>query len=166
MPLLIGILEKTLTFGQIIASMGVLSFVTGIIFLLIKMPLPKQRHGFPLRQSLNFFKDRFIILVAFFLFFQSSFEGIINNWTTTYLIDQVHMQQSNALFSLSLFVAGMAIMRLITGTILRHIPPMRILIASFALIITGLLIIWSGKVLFTVMTGFMLLGAGLAEVFP
>ncbi len=166
MPLLIGILEKTLTFGQIIASMGVLSFVTGIIFLLIKMPLPKQRQGFPLRQSLNFFKDRFIILVAFFLFFQSSFEGIINNWTTTYLIDQVHMQQSNALFSLSLFVAGMAIMRLITGTILRHIPPMRILIASFALIITGLLIIWSGKVLFTVMTGFMLLGAGLAGGFP
>lgn len=166
MPLLLGILEKSFNFSQIIASMGVLSFFTGILFLFIRMPLPKQRQGFPLRQSLHFFKDRFIILVAFFLFFQSSFEGIINNWTTTYLIDQVHLQQSSALYSLSLFVAGMAIMRLITGTILRHIPVKRILIASFVLIIAGLIIIRSGGALFAVMAGFMLLGAGLAGGFP
>lgn len=166
MPLLLGILEKSFKFEQIIASMGLLSFVTGILFLVITMPLPKQRQGFPVRQSLHFFKDRFIILVAFFLFFQSSFEGIINNWTTTYLIDEVHVQQSSALFSLSLFVAGMAIMRLVTGTILRHIPVKRILIASFVLIIAGLIVIRSGEALFAVMAGFMLLGAGLAGGFP
>ena len=166
MPLLLGLLEKSFSFESIIASIGIISLVTGIFFMLIKMPQPKQRQGFPLRQSLRFFKDRFLILVAFFLFFQSSFEGIINNWTTTYLTDQLNVQQSSALFSLSLFVAGMAIMRLLTGTVLRHIPVRRILLASFLLIIAGLIVIRTGIALYAVMTGFMLLGAGLAGGFP
>ncbi len=166
MPMLLGILEKSFSSGQIIAIIGLISFATGILFLLIKMPLPKQRQGFPLRESLYFIKDRFIILVAFFLFFQSSFEGIINNWTTTYLIDQAHVQQRSALFTLSLFVAGMAIMRLVTGTALRNVPVKRILAASFAMIIAGLIVISTGRELFALMAGFMLLGAGLAGGFP
>ncbi|HNR40657.1 MAG TPA: MFS transporter [Bacteroidales bacterium] len=166
MPMLLGILEKSFSSGQIIAFIGLLSFATGILFLLIKMPQPKQMQGFPLGKSLRFLNDRFIILVAFFLFFQSSFEGIINNWTTTYLIDQAHIPQGSALFTLSMFVAGMAIMRLVTGTALRNVPVGRILVISFAMIIAGLIIIRTGEILPFLMTGFFLLGAGLAGGFP
>lgn len=166
MPLLLGLLEKLFSFETILASIGIVSFATAVFFLVIRMPLPKQQQGFPLRKSLRFFKDRFLLLVAFFLFFQSSFEGIINNWTTTYLIDQLKVQQSNALFSLSLFVSGMAIMRLITGTVLRHVPVRNVLIASFVLIVAALIVIKTGLALSVVMAGYMILGAGLAGGFP
>jgi MFS family permease len=166
MPLLLGILEHRLSFETIIASIGIFSVATSVFFLLIRMPLPKQRQGYPLKESLKFFKDKFLILVAFFLFFQSSFEGIINNWTTTYMIDKLSVGQSSALYSLSLFVAGMAIMRLLTGTLLRNVPVRKILIASFILLILGLSIIRAGLSLSSVMAGFMLVGAGLAGGFP
>jgi len=166
MPLVLGLLERSLSFESIIASIGIISMATAIFFMLVRMPLPKQRQGFPVRESFRFFKDKFIILIAFFLFFQSSFEGIINNWTTTYMIDQLNAGQSSALYSLSLFVAGMAIMRLLIGTLLKNIPVRKILITSFILIILGLIIIRAGISLSSVMAGFMLMGAGLAGGFP
>jgi MFS family permease len=166
MPLLLGMMEQSFSFESIVASIGIFSAATAIFFMLIKMPLPKQRQGFPVKESLGFFKDKFIILIGFFLFFQSSFEGIINNWTTTYMMDKLNTGQSSALYSLSLFVAGMAIMRLLTGTILRNIPVRKILIASFVLIILGLIVIRTDFSLPSVMAGFMLIGAGLAGGFP
>jgi MFS family permease len=166
MPLILGIFEASLSFETIIAAVGLLSLTVAILFLLIKLPPPKQSQGFPLVKSKAFFRDKLLLLIAFFLFFQSSFEGIINNWTTTYLISQHSAQQSSALYALSLFVAGMAIMRLFTGTLLRHIPVRRILIASFVMILMGLLLIETGVSLTIVMTGLFLLGAGLAGGFP
>lgn len=166
MPLLLGILEKRLSFEYLISLLGFLSVITAILFLLVKMPIPKQKQGFPVREGLKFFRDGYLILVAFFLFFQSSFEGIINNWTTTYMIDKLNAGQSTALYSLSLFVAGMAIMRLLTGTLLRNIPVRKILITSFILLLIGLMIIRAGISLPSVMAGFMILGAGLAGGFP
>ena len=166
MPLVLGLLETSFGFETIIAAVGSLSFAAAIFFLLVKMPPPKQIQGFPLLKSPAFFKDKLLLLIAFFLFFQSSFEGIINNWTTTYLISQHSAEQSSALYALSLFVAGMAIMRLLTGTILRHIPVKRILIASFVLIVMGLILIKTGLSLASAITGLFILGAGLAGGFP
>ena len=44
---------------------------------------------FHLRQVPLLLRNEFILLVGFFLFCQSSFEAIINNWTTTYLIQKL-----------------------------------------------------------------------------
>jgi fucose permease len=107
-----------------------------------------------------------LILIAVFLFFQSSFEGLMNNWTTTYLADHVLLSQEEALFGLSLFVAGMVIMRLLTGTILRNVQVERLIIASFALVIIALVCIKSEISVSVALTGFMLTGAGLAGGFP
>jgi MFS family permease len=166
MPLILGILGKSLRFEKIVASVGILSFLTGIIFLSIKLPPPKIAQKIPIEGIIAFFKDKVLILIAFFLFFQSSFEGIMNNWTTTYLTEHVSVSQKEALYGLSLFVAGMVIMRLLTGTILRHIPVRKILIASFVFIILGLICIKSGISSGVALTGFMLVGAGLAGGFP
>ncbi len=166
MPLVLGILEASFDFEAIISAVGIISFATGIFFMLIKLPPPKQKQGIPLSAGLSLFKDSLLILIAFFLFFQSSFEGIINNWTTTYLIDMHLTEQSSALYGLSLFVAGMAVMRLITGTLLRNVSVRMILIASFILILFGLILIKTGFTLPTTLMGFMILGAGLAGGFP
>ena len=166
MPLILGILEEKFSFAIIVASVGILSAAVGILFLLLKLPPPKLVQGIPLKKGVTFLRDDVLLVIALFLFLQSSFEGIINNWTTTFMIDYMAAPASSALFSLSLFVAGMTLMRLLTGSFLRGIPVKRILAASFVLIITGLILIMAGSPLALAMTGFMVLGAGLAGGFP
>jgi MFS family permease len=166
MPFILGILGENFRFEEIVAAVGLLSFMTGLIFTFIKLPPPKITQKIPVGKVLDFFKDKVLLLIAFFLFFQSSFEGLMNNWTTTYLTDHLLVSRGEALYGLTLFVAGMVIMRLLTGTILRHIPVRRILIASFVFIVLGLICIRSGISSGIALTGFMLMGAGLAGGFP
>ena len=166
MPLLLGILGENFMFWKIVFAVGILSFLTGILFLIIKLPPPKITQKIPAGKIADFFRDKVLLLIAFFLFFQSSFEGLMNNWTTTYLIDHLSVSQGKALYGLSLFVAGMVIMRLLTGTILRYLPVKRILIASFFFLLTGLICIASGISTVVALTGFLLVGAGLAGGFP
>jgi fucose permease len=90
----------------------------------------------------------------------------MNNWTTTYLTDHLSISRDKALYGLSLFVAGMVVMRILTGTILRHISIKRILIASFIFLLLGLVCIVSGISTFVALIGFVLVGAGLAGGFP
>jgi MFS transporter, FHS family, glucose/mannose:H+ symporter len=166
MPLLSGILNKYFGFEAILSSVGILTLATGVIFLLIKFPPPKQTQGFPLTQGIRLIKDKVLLIIAFFLFFQSGFEGIINNWTTTYLIAQHSIQQSNALFGLSSFVAGMILMRLLNGSILRSVSVKKILVSSFIMILFGLTILRTGNSFSLSLSGLVLLGAGLASGFP
>jgi MFS transporter, FHS family, glucose/mannose:H+ symporter len=166
MPLILGILGKSISFEKIVAAVGILSFTTGILFAAINLPPPKLEQKIPVKDILAFFKDKVLMLIAFFLFFQSSFEGIMNNWTTTYLTDHLSVSPNGALYGLTLFVAGMVIMRLLTGTILKHIPVRKILIASFVFILLGLIFIRSGISTGIALTGFMFVGAGLAGGFP
>jgi FHS family glucose/mannose:H+ symporter-like MFS transporter len=166
MPLLLGILGENFMFWKIVVAVGILSFLTGLLFMIIKLPPPKITQKIPAGKIVDFFRDKVLLLIAFFLFFQSSFEGLMNNWTTTYLTDHLSVSQGKALYGLSLFVAGMVIMRLLTGTILRYIPVKRILIASFFFGLTGLICIASGISTVVALTGFMLVGAGLAGGFP
>jgi len=166
MPLILGILESRLDFEVIIASVGSLALAAGIFFIIIRFPPPKQPQGFPLSHSYTLLKDKVLLLIAFFLFFQSSFEGIINNWTTTYLINRLSISQINALYALSSFVAGMAIMRLITGTVLRNVSAGRILTGSFTMILISLILLKAGSSYFMDIAGLVLLGGGLAGGFP
>lgn len=166
MPLISGILDEFYGFETILSSVGILTLATGIIFLMIRFPPPKQTQGFPLRQGIKLIKDKVLLIIALFLFFQSGFEAIINNWTTTYLIKQHSIQQSNALFGLSSFVAGMIIMRLLNGSFLRSVSLRKILVSSFIMIIIGLTILKAGNSFSLSIVGLVILGAGLASGFP
>ena len=108
MPLVLGLLKLWLGFEKILTFVGILTLITGVSFLVIRYPSPKQPYGFPIKQSFNLFRDEILILVALFLFLQSSFEGITNNWTTLYLTDQFAVSGNDALLALSkvIFPAG------------------------------------------------------------
>lgn len=166
MPFLLGALENIFNFQEILATVGVVTFFVGIFYLLIKFPPPKQAQGFPLSQSLALIKDNVLLLIAFFLFFQSSFEAIINNWTTTYLTNQVSIQPNKALYGLSLFVAGMAVMRLLLGSIFRNTAIKKLWIGAFTMIGLGLIFLSVSQSFLPAVTGLILLGAGLAGGFP
>ncbi len=166
MPLILGILRNTVSFETILTVVGILTFAAGLLFMLIKFPPPKQPHGFPVARSLGMLKDKILIIIAFFLFIQSSFEGIFNNWTTTYLIEHLSIAQSKALFALSSFVAGMAVMRLIIGSLLRSLSEKKLLMVSFILLLAGLIFLKTGNTAMMAVTGLILSGAGLAAGFP
>lgn len=166
MPLALGLFKGIFSFEVIVGSVGFLSFIAGIFYLAIKFPPPKQSQGFPSSDILKILKDNYILLIAFFLFFQSSFEGIINNWTTTYLIGHTALGQSSALIGLSLYVSGMASMRLIIGSFLRSVSEKKILFGSFWLILSGLVILVVGNGIIISYCGLFILGAGLASGFP
>src|SRR5688572_29293318 len=120
MPFVLGMLQASFSFKQIVSSIGMLPLAATLLFIITRFPEPKQKQNFPLGQVTSLLGNEFILLVGFFLFCQSSFEGIINNWTTTYLIQKLSMAESKALYALSLYVLGMAVMRIFIGGIFRR----------------------------------------------
>jgi FHS family glucose/mannose:H+ symporter-like MFS transporter len=166
MPLISGILNARYSFEVILSSVAIMTLAAGIIFLLIRFPPPKQTKGFPLSDAIKLIKGNVLSIIAFFLFFQSGFEAIINNWTTTYLLDRHPIRQSDALFGLSSFVAGMIIMRILNGSVLRSVSLKKILVSSFVMILFGLMILKAGNSFNLSLAGLVLLGAGLASGFP
>ena len=166
MPFILGVLRSKFNFEAIVATTGFLTLATGLFYILTGFPPPKQNRGFPILRSLELIKDKFLILIALYLFFQSSFESIINNWTTTFLIKHQSISESNALFGLSSYIAGMSVMRLMTGSFFRSMPAKKILFFSFGMILIALICLKAGNSFGLALTGLVLLGAGLAGGFP
>jgi MFS family permease len=166
MPVVSGLLKGRVNFAVILSGIGFITLMAGIFYMSINFPAAKHKQGFPLRKSLSLFRDGLIVLIAFFLFFQSSFEAIINNWTTLFLLKHLSVSASDTLYALSLFVVGLTLMRLITGSVLRKINGLKIMFGSFCLTLAGLLMLKMGTSLGLAMTGLVLIGAGLAGGFP
>jgi len=166
MPLLLGVLENKFNYETILSVVGLATFAVGVFYLLTEFPPPKQAQGFPVAKGFALFKDSVLILIAFFLFCESSFEAIINNWTTTYLTAGLAVPQNKALYALSLFVVGMTIMRLLLGSVFRNTNLKKLWAAAFSIIFLGLILLFIGRYFYLSVTGLILLGAGLAGGFP
>jgi fucose permease len=138
----------------------------GIVYLLVKFPPPKHAGGLPVKKSLLLLKDGLLLLIAFFLFFQSALEGIFNNWTTTYLTDHLHILPAKALYALSLSVVGMTVMRLLLGSVFRNSSSKKIWAITFSLLLLGLLFLSFGRSYYPAACGLILVGGGLAAGFP
>ena len=166
MPFILGFLENKFRYELIVSIIGAATFVMGIIYLLVKFPPPKHAGGLPIKKSISLLKDGLLLLIAFFLFFQSALEGIFNNWITTYLTDHLHIIPAKALYALSLSVVGMTVMRLLLGSIFRNISAQKIWTITFSLLLLGLLFLSFGKSYYPAVCGLILIGGGLAAGFP
>jgi FHS family glucose/mannose:H+ symporter-like MFS transporter len=166
MPLLLGALRKSFEFDTIVSATGFIALAAVIIFLFVSFPPAKMEEGISMKQIGALMKDITILLIALFLFFQSAFEGLINNWTTTYLIEAVQAPQNAALMGLSMYVAGMTVMRLLIGSVFRKVQSRNLLYSSFALTLVALLLFRSAGSIIPAAGGLFLLGAGLAAGFP
>ena len=166
MPFILGILEKKFPFDTIVASVGYVALLGVALFSATRFPVAKQAHGISLKEVRNLLNDNFLLLVGFFLLCQSSFEAIINNWTTTYLLNKISISMSNALYALSLYVVGMAITRIILGKILKRVSSKSILLMSIALLVIACVLIHFGTSFSLYTIGLVILGAGLAAGYP
>ena len=166
MPLLLSILEKSVDFEVIISATGFLALAAALIFFLVVFPPAKQSGGISIIMIKGLISDSVILLIAFFLFFQSAFEGLINNWTTTYVIDHLSVSQGSALIALSSYVAGMTVTRLLIGSVFRNVTEKTLLFSSFLVIFAALVMIGLSSSVTMAAAAFALLGTGLAAGFP
>ena len=166
MPFVLGALEKQFSFQQLVSFVGFLPLAAALLFLLTPFPPPKQTQAIGSAKVWSLIKDPALLLIAFFLFCQSSFEGIINNWTTSYLEDHLQFTSSNALFSLSLYVAGLTVMRVALGSIFRNTQPAKIMTLTFLLMFAGVTLLRLAYFPAMATTGLILIGGGFAAGFP
>ena len=166
MPFVLAILKGYFSSYQIITAIGGLTLAVALFYSFIKFPPSKKALGFSLTKKSNLFKESFLFFIAFYLFFQASMEAIVNNWTTTYLTKHLSVTESNALYSLSLYVAGMTLMRLLIGSVFRSVKNINLMMASLAIILAGIVLIHIGQSFYFSIAGLILLGIGLAAGFP
>ena len=166
MPLVLGTLQSSYNFKQIVSAVGFLPLASTVLFFITKFPEAKQKQNLPLKEIPVLLRNEIILLVGFFLFCQSSFEGIVNNWTTTYLIQKLSVSESNALYALSLYVLGMAVMRIVMGSVLRRTSSDLIVKISFFMLLAGIAILWRSNTHEAAVVGLILIGGGLAAGFP
>lgn len=164
MPLVLGALTGVVPSFTVVAAVGWLTLLVGALYLFLSFPPAKGGAQTHMGKWGSLFQA-LLLLMAFFLFCQSSLEAIINNWTTTYLISRGAMAEENALYALSLHIGGMIVMRLLTGSVLRPVPGIRILWTCLLLLAVGILLMQVGSPA-VIMVGLVLSGAGLAGGFP
>jgi MFS transporter, FHS family, glucose/mannose:H+ symporter len=164
MPLVIGLLSRTMESSEVVAAVGWLTLAVGLLYAFVSFPPAKQ-----LVSEKTNWRSLFkwlLLLIAFFLFFQSSFEAIINNWTTTYLTTRGVMNENAALYALSFHIMGMVMMRLLMGSIFRKIPEVIIMWACIMILALGIALMQFGESPTIIIGGLILSGAGLAGGFP
>ena len=166
MPFILGTLEKKYSFEIIVASVGYVALFGTGLFLITRFPLAKQTQGISLSRFGSLLTDGFLLLIGLFLFCQSSFEAIINNWATTYLLDKISVTMTEALYALSLYVVGMALMRIVLGKLLRQVKSAPVLLCSIALLGVGGLMLHYSSALALSTAALVVIGAGLAAGYP
>jgi FHS family glucose/mannose:H+ symporter-like MFS transporter len=165
MPLVLGAVSGRFEPFQVLSAVGWLTVAVGIYYSAIALP-PAKRHEASAAKGWRRLFTPLLILIAFFLFWQSALEAIINNWTTTYVTTRGVMSESNALYALSLHICGMVVMRLLTGSVFRRVSQVKIMWACLTLFIAGGFLMQVAASMPAATGGLILSGAGLAGGFP
>lgn len=166
MPTLLSVLLTHYDYTHIISAIGIAIFFPLIFFSVISFPQPKLTKGTPIKQRLKLIKDPSLLLFGAILFFQSGLEGIVNNWTTSYLISAHNFDKESALLMLTLFVIGLTITRLFLGFILNSKNTMMVysICIGFATMGIGLFVFSTATLILQLAMVF--LGIGLSAGFP
>ncbi len=165
MPALIGFLNQFWDYNIIFTITGLFIFLIIIFFLLVKYPEPKQKQGFPIKAAFNMVRNPLILAVGFILFFESGLEGMVSNWTTSYL-KNLQFTDENALFALSVQVVALILGRLLLSRLLKFIPAFFAFLACISLIMAGAVSLGLTHGLPGVMISLFLLGTGFSAGFP
>ena len=163
-PIILSVIEKTY-YTLVIDVAGVLSLLIAILFAVIAYPVTVQKDKISFKLIPVFVKNRLFMALSFYLFFQSSFEAIVNNWTVSYFVD-LRVGDDNALLAFSSSLLGMILMRVLTGSILRNLSFNRLMTLALIFLTAGLILLILPTPYFIKVTGMFFIGAGLAPGFP
>lgn len=171
LPLIVGALSRSWTTSAIITAIALLLLLVVVYFCLIKFPAPKQQQGFPLKDGLRLLKEPTLILIGLVLFFQSGMEGIVNNWTTTYLTKPLAeagrgLAVEQALYALTFLMLGVTLMRLVLGWLLQVWRQELVLYVSLVIVVLSFIGLGGIKSAGAVNLMIFFLGVGFAGIFP
>lgn len=166
MPLLLGLLQNIIFFETVLFALALFAFLIVLVILVVSFPPPKAMELKNVSVILTALNKPLLLLISFFLFFQSSLEAIVHNWITSYLTKTLEITPEKALYALTLNVVGMAVMRLLMGGFLRKIKDARILLISMGMLLVSSSVLWYTTDETMAMTAIFLLGAGMAAGFP
>ena len=166
-PLMTSILlNQGLNYSSILIGIGLLTLIPIVMFAVLKCPPPKNSGGIPYRKYLNMIKNPTILLVGFFLFFQSGFETLSTTWTPKYFLDRYSTDTQTALLSLTAMSISLTVSRLLLGYFLKIFENWKVLLVGLLITISGLLLMRVGTSYLTGIIGISLLGFGAAAAFP
>lgn len=167
MPIVLSMLNQS-DYVTVINIVAVTCVLVAALFLFISYPIAVKKEKISFKLIPLFFKNKVFLVICFFLFFQSAFESIMNNWSVSYFMQHLQVDQKQALIALSFLVLGMTLMRVLTGGVFRNISSKSLLRMAFVLLSVGAVCLFiqlpSGYYLNTF--GLFLIGAGLSPGFP
>lgn len=166
MPAVLGGLSESFAQESILAGVGLSVIFPLFFFTPVKFPSPKNPQGFPLKESFKLLKEPFILLFGLILFFESGVEGLVNNWTPTYLIDKFSLSTESALLSLTVFVIGLTLARIALGFLLKKFSSKSVFIGCLLFALAGSIICKFSDAIFYDRIGLFLMGIGLSAGFP
>lgn len=164
MPLVLSLISDN-KLVVVLNVAAILSLLSGVIFLLIKYPLTVEKEKVTLKVIPTFVKNKLFMTITLYLFFQSAFEAIVNNWSVSYFMDTLGIEQGKALVALSYSVLGLIVMRLLIGSVLKNLNHNKLIFLSLLLFVLGSAGLLMNGYLFNSI-GMFVLGAGLAPGFP
>lgn len=164
MPLVLSLISDN-KLVMVLNVAAILSLLSSVIFLLIKYPLTVEKEKITLKVIPTFVKNKLFMTITFYLFFQSAFEAIVNNWSVSYFIDTLGIEQGKALVALSYSVLGLIVMRVLIGSVLKNLNHNKLIFLSLLLFVLGSAGLLMNGYLFNSI-GMFVLGAGLAPGFP
>lgn len=166
MPMMTALLLRWLTPATIIAGFGAAILLPVIFFLLIRFPAPKQLQGFPIKQGAALLRDPTLLLLSMVLFFESAAEGLMNNWTPSFLQHSGGMGIDESLYMLTLLSASLTVARLVLGGLLTRISRRAVLTSSLAIAVFGTVLLGVAPGLAGASLAIALIGIGFAAAFP
>lgn len=166
MPFILGVLKDLVPFESIVLSIAGLTFSLTLIYWSLQFPAAKHTDNISMAQVGQMLRSPTLLLIGFFLFWQNACEALINNWTTSYLLEKMNLDGRWTLYALSTYVAGLSLLRMVTGSLLRSIPATQILRLSMFFLVAGAVILgWMSGLVWAIL-GLVFLGFGLALGFP
>lgn len=165
MPLVLSLINEAL-YIRVIDVVSVMSLLVAIIFLSIQYPLTVQKEKISLKLIPVFLKHKLFMAICFYLFFQSAFEAVVNNWAVSFFIGKLGVEQNQALMALSFSVLGLICMRLLIGSLLKNVHHFRLILISLVLFSLGLICLMVSASYYVHVFGMFLIGVGLAPGFP
>ncbi|MDH5396719.1 MAG: MFS transporter [Cyclobacteriaceae bacterium] len=165
MPALLGILSDFYRVENIVMGVGGAVLLITTYFIYIRFPAPKQPQGFPLKEGGKLIKSSVLLLGGMTLFCASGAEGLINNWTTSYLLDYEIASQQQGLFVLSLLMVALTVMRMVLGRLLKQTGPFRVMLVLNVVAIIGCGLLYMHNIV-AIGVAIVLIGVGLAANFP
>lgn len=164
-PLLVGMLSKFYSYETVLQWTAAVVMLCIVYFALVRFPTPKHKQGFPIKEAVKLVKEPALILISFILFFQSGLEGVMNNWSTTYLIN-AGIGSEEALLALTALVIGITLARLVLSYLILKIDTLYILAGGMLLLACAISMLHYATVIWMGMASLFFAGAGLAGVFP